>query len=88
MRVCVWEDGFEASLRAIEPNQRLADEIVSGVDWVLSRDPTFGVKLPNSEIWSIVSRDIPTQRHFVFFYAFTAEQVFLLSVIQSPMVRG
>jgi hypothetical protein len=87
MRTCVWEPGFEAELRRIEPNPELADEIMSGVEWVLAREPKNGTRLPNSELWYIVARDIPRQRHLVIFYASNPEKVFFLSIIQSPLVR-
>jgi hypothetical protein len=87
MRECVWDDGFEAQLRRIEPDPKLADDIMIGVEWVAAREPEWGYNIPNTELWHVVWQDVGTKRHFVILYAFTPEKVFFLSIIQSPEVR-
>jgi hypothetical protein len=88
MRVCVWEPGFAAQLRLVEPDPILADDLMLGVDWALARDPRVGGNISRTDVWYIVSMDLPKRRHFVIFYAFTNEEVFFLSIIESPVVRG
>lgn len=85
MRTCCWEHRFEEELKQIEPNSKRADDLISGIDWVLARNPEEGNNINGSVVWQIVSRDIPKRRHLVIFYTFNDENVFFLSVIQSPI---
>ena len=85
MRECVWQHRFTAELKKIEPDQRRADDLVSGIDWALAREPQCGVSLGQTAVWYIVSRDIPKHRHLVIFYAFNEQTVFFLSVIATSI---
>ena len=85
MRTCVWEDRFSTELKRIEADAKRADDLICGIDWVLARDPKSGINIPNTQVWHIVSRDIPKSRHLVIFYTFSDEKVFFLSVTQSPI---
>jgi hypothetical protein len=85
MRTCCWQPRFAAELKRIEPDARYADEIIEGVDWILARNPTWGTNIPNTQIWHIVSRDIPKKRNLLIYYTFTDDTVYLLSVLETDI---
>ena len=85
MRECVWENRFSAELKKIEPDQKRADDLIAGIDWVLARNPQCGVAMDGAEVWYIVSRDIPKHHHLVIFYTFNVQTVFFLSVISTSI---
>lgn len=85
MRTCVWEERFSAELKKIEPDPKRADDLIAGIDWVLAREPHSGVGIASTQVWYIVSRDIPKKRHLVIYYTFSNEKVFFLSIVQSPI---
>jgi hypothetical protein len=85
MRTCCWEARFTTELKRLEPNEKRADDLIFGIDWVLARDPKSGVSIPSTQVWYIAARDIPKKRHLVIFYTFSAEKVFFLSVVQTPI---
>jgi mRNA-degrading endonuclease YafQ of YafQ-DinJ toxin-antitoxin module len=80
-------DKFNSDLLSIEPNKAYAEELVSGVIWVLLRDPKCGLNAPLSGMWYIISKDVPNQRDLIIFYTFSESQklVLLLSVSKSSM---
>jgi len=80
MKSCVWQPRFEKELSEIEADPKKADELISGIEWVLSRKPKAGLNIIGTSVWYIISRDIPKRRYLVVYYTFTGEKVFLLSV--------
>ena len=82
LREIIHSPRFDAELLAIEPDPRRADEIVlDGPGWVISRKPRAGSKVGATDVWCIISVDVPTGREFSLFYRFNDESVELLSVI-------
>ncbi len=85
-RTVVYEPLFESEMAEIEPDAQLADECMrSGPEWVLSRDPEFGIQIPNTRIWFLCSLDYPRNREFVIYYVFDEERVIFISVTCSPL---
>jgi hypothetical protein len=82
-----WEATFEAEIYAIEPDRPRADEILSGLDWVISRRPTHGVNIPGTDIWVDSIKDVPNMRQLFVFYRFSPVEVFFESVIALPLKK-
>ncbi len=85
MRESVWEEQFEEEMRSIEPNERRADDLIRGVEWVLAREATTGTNIPNTRVWYITCRDVPKGRSLIVYDAFSETRVHFLSVIQFSM---
>lgn len=66
----------------LQPDVARMDEILDGVVWVLSEDPTVGRKTPNPAIWAmptIAWNTVP----LVVYYSFNENQVVLESIIKA-----
>ena len=85
MRSCSWEPEFQEQLAALEPNAKRADELIFGIDWVISRNPREGSQIEETDVWYLISRDIPKRRHLIIYYTFTEEKVYFISVMESPL---
>jgi hypothetical protein len=83
MRGCIREHRFDSELQDIEANHSIAEEIISGIEWVLARQPDSGVNVHPSGVWYYVARDIPRQRQIIVFYTFTENHIYLLSALES-----
>lgn len=72
---------FERSLQLIEPDLRIADDFIRGIEWQLCRYPRIGTRIaPNSPIWFIPSADIRRLPRLAIYYAFNSDVVWLLKI--------
>ena len=76
LREVIWDKRFESELRALEPHTRRADELVEGVEITLSRNPTCGTRLQESDVWFIAGYTVD----LAVYYTFDADHVILLPV--------
>jgi len=74
---------FERQLREIIPDARRADEYVEGAERVLSRDPTYGTQLDDSDVWFLPIEHVPDMPAVVLYYTFNDERVFFISIEMS-----
>jgi hypothetical protein len=80
MRSVVYEERFERELAAISADFERADDLLRGIEWVLSRNPEFGDRLsPDADIWAIAIPDV-FSLPFVIYYTFSKTHVFMLSI--------
>ncbi len=79
------EHKFDAELKKIEPDDKRADELVEGVEWVLCKKPTAGIHIRGTHVWCFYSRDIPNKRELTVYYTFDSGTVFFVSVTESAL---
>jgi hypothetical protein len=87
-RTIIRTDRFEQVLLLLEPDIAIADEYLSGVDWILSRDPLAGYPADDtSTIYTInVGHESVVFDGFTIFYSFDDEHVWLLDITRlSPL---
>ena len=77
MRSVIYEPRFDQQLRQLLPNFERTDQFVSGVEWVLARDPQVGTRIANTDVWFIPAVDIFPQA-LVIFYTFSKTKVYLM----------
>ena len=79
-RGLVLDEQFEAEFKQLEPDDRTRDEILEGIDWVLSREPQKGSFSEGEGVWIREVCDPKTRRRFWLFYTFTERHVILISI--------
>ena len=84
-RVIVHNPRFEKEFRAIEADPKRRDEIIQGVDLLLSRRPDKGTRIPNSHLYAKEVADLLRQRRLFVYYTFNKKKVYLISIVQ---IRG
>jgi hypothetical protein len=75
-RTIVRAPRFEQELAAIESDVKRADEFLEGVENVLCREPQYGHRLGNSNVYFIPGWSIDLN----VYYTFNDDMVFLLSI--------
>ena len=81
-RTTIRTDRFEQALLLLEPDMAVADEYLSGVEWILSRDPLAGYPADDtSTIHTIyIGQESVVFAGFTIFYSFNEEYVWLLDI--------
>jgi len=84
IRKIVREPRFDAELLQIEADLKRADELLSGVTWILQRDPErYGTRLSQwDDVWFIPAADV-FPRSYGIYYTFNDTYVYLLSIRES-----
>lgn len=80
MRTIRYEHEFDSTLKRIQPDFERADASLVGVEWVLSRDPRFGICVDeSSQLWCMVLNEEFIERH-VIAYSFDDSKVYMLAI--------
>jgi hypothetical protein len=79
LRTVVEEPGFTAGRDAILPDVRRWDEFWIGVEWALTQDPEGFDRIPDHNLWVIVSEPSPRtgMPRMRVFYSFNDEFIYL-----------
>ena len=84
MRTIVYEKTFDAALAEIQPSFERADEFLQGVEWILRRNPSFGVCLDEAlNLWMVAAADVFPESYAIW-YTFDAKKVCFLSISRTP----
>lgn len=83
LRTVIRSHRFESELAEIEPKAELADEAVSGLEWVLARDPRFGVPIGVEPVWALPLFSLGPD--LLVYYQFDDHTVTLLSVVETDL---
>lgn len=70
------EPRFAQELAAIEPDIEKADEFMEGAEIILCREPTYGHRLGNSDVYFIPGWSVDLN----VYYTFNDDEVFLISI--------
>lgn len=76
LRTVVREKRFSDELAEIVPDIQRADEFMEGVETILRREPTYGHRLGNSQVYFIPGWAVDLN----IYYTFDDDEVFLLSI--------
>ena len=79
-RVVLHEHRFEEEFAALEPDPERREEIISGIEWALSRNPERGAFTEGQGVWIRELCDPTAQKRFWIFYTFNDTTVILLSI--------
>lgn len=80
-RTIVKNKRFEKELEALKLDTKGADDFIEGTEWVLSRNPEYGVRLsPDMNIWVVTVSDISSLPPLKLYYAFNNDYVWFLSI--------
>jgi hypothetical protein len=82
MRCVIKQPLFEEQLQNIEADAKRADDLIIGIEFTLSRNPSVGVQLPgHSDVWTISSVDNAVDLcPLLVYYTFNSQKVFLLEI--------
>jgi hypothetical protein len=78
-RGIIHEVSFDSEFEALEKDAEVREEIISGIDWMLSRRPEIGFTEGHG-IWIKEHNDPARKRRFWIFYTFSEKNVILLSI--------
>lgn len=76
----VYSSKFNEEIKALQPDDRLADDFIFGVDYVLARDPRVGTQIGNTGIWCVSRVDTRIDRNLIIYYTFDLCRVVMLSI--------
>ena len=74
---------YTAEQNSINPNVARMDEILDGVFWQLSRDPSkdpICKRVGTSNVWAISTLEFPNAHAVIIYYTFDENEVELLSI--------
>ena len=80
-RTVVREHRFEKDLRALMPDAAEADEFVQAAEYLLARDPNFGLHVED-EVW-FLPMNVIRGMQISLYYAFDDSSVYFLSLIRA-----
>jgi hypothetical protein len=84
LRTIIESHEYYNSRNSIEPNVKRMDDILSGVVWALSRDPSIGQVTDKNEIYAITTNAyMESDKPLVIYYIFNKENVILLDITTS-----
>jgi hypothetical protein len=81
LRTVIYDERFEYELSLIEPHVRRADEFVEGAAVILSREPEFGCRLEESQVWFINGHTVDA----ALYYTFDEDNVYFLSIQKAKL---
>lgn len=76
----VYTSRFDEEMRELQPDDRLADDFIFGVDFVLARNPHVGARIGDSDIWCVARVDTRHERVLHVYYSFDSCRVYLISI--------
>ena len=79
-RGVIHPEDFEREFKELEPNPQIRDQILEGIDWILSRVPEEGAFSEGHGVWIREVSDPVRRRRFYLFYTFSDQHVILLSI--------
>ena len=80
MHKIIRSERFQKELARMVKNYEEAADFASGVEWVLSHDPTSGTKLLANNVWCISVNPTPKLPSATVFYTFGKTYVVLVSI--------
>lgn len=82
-RTIRWEQGFHKQTRAIVGNDRLVDEMIEAIDFVLCTLPMSGAYIGGPrDVWAMQVAIPGTNRAVAIYYTFDARFVYLHRALQ------
>ena len=82
-RTVIRDPRFEAELAAIQPNARLADQAVCGLEDVLSRTPRRGAPIGPVPLWATPVYTLGP--NLLVYYEFDDDTVTLVSIVEADV---
>lgn len=71
---------FDEEFSVLEPDPEKREDIISGIDWILSRTPEKGAFTEGQGVWIRELCDPSERKRFWLFYTFNNAVVILLSI--------